>query len=175
MKKFLSLGLLALLSGCGGGGPAALNAPTTVSFYGDSITGGQVANIVRGDFIGLDYATGGQHSDTPLNPADTASVVVIRYGLADVAHGLAPSQTRANVEILVAQVKALGKRPIVVNVSYTPSGIERPVNAALAGLVDIDVSDIRGGLVDELHPDEAFYALLNDRIHDELVRLVGVR
>ena len=174
MKKLLCLVLFVLLAACGGGGgdaPSAPKAKTVISFYGDSITsGGQVARIVRGDFIGLDYSVGGQHSDVPLNPADTASVVVIRYGMADVAHGLLPSQTRANVEKLVADVRRLGKRPIVVNVSWTPSGIELPVNAALQGLVDIDVSDLRGQLLDELHPDDAFYALLNDRIHDELVR-----
>ena len=63
----------------------------------------------------------------------------------------------------------------MVNVSYTPSGIERPVNAALQGLVDIDVSDLRGALLDDYHPDDAFYVRLNGRIHDELVRLVGAR
>lgn len=176
MKKLLSLFLLVLLTACGGGGPDIPKTKTVISFYGDSITsGGQVARIVRGDFVGLDYSVGGQHSDVPLNPLDTASVVVIRYGMADVAHGLSPATTRTNVIALVAAVRALGKRPIVVNVSYTPSGIERPVNAALAGLVDIDVSDLRGTLLDDYHPDDAFYRLLNDRIHDELVRLLGVR
>jgi lysophospholipase L1-like esterase len=176
MKTFLCLCLFLLLAACGGGGPDTPKAKTVISFYGDSITsGGQVAKIVRGDFIGLDCSVGGQHSDVPLNPADTASVVVIRYGMADAAHGLAPAQTRANVEKLLVDVKALGKRPIVVNVSYTPSGIELPVNAALQNLVDIDVSDLRGLLLDAYHPDEAFYALLNDRIHAELVRLLGAR
>lgn len=171
MKTLLCLCLFALLSACGGGDPDTPKAKTVISFYGDYITsGGQVVRIVRDDFIGLDFAKGGQHSDVPLNSADTASVVVIRYGMADVAHGLTPATTRANVEKLVADVRRLGKRPIVVNVSWTPSGIELPVNAALQGLVDIDVSDLRGQLLDELHPDDAFYALLNDRIHDELVR-----
>ena len=175
MKKLLCIALFALLSACGGGDPSTPKAKTVISFYGDSITAnGKVPKIVRDDFIGLDYAVGGQHSDVPLNPKDTASVVVIRYGMADVAHGLAPAQTRANVEKLIADAKALGKRPIVVNVSWTPSGIELPVNAALQGLVDIDVWDLRGNLQDDLHPDAAFYMLLNNRIHTELVRLLGV-
>ena len=176
INAFLCFIMTLFLSACGGGDntPAVPKEKTVISFYGDSITAnGKVPKIVKDDFIGLDFANGGQHSDVPLDPRDTASVVVIRYGMADVAHGLLPSQTRANVEKLVAQVKALGKRPIVVNVSYTPSGIELPVNAALAGIVDIDVSDLRGKLLDELHPDDAFYDLLNNRIHDELVRLLN--
>ena len=39
----------------------------------------------------------------------------------------------------------------------------------------VELREPVGHRLDDLHPDDAFYTLLNDRIHAELVRLLGVR
>lgn len=163
--KYLVL-LAFLLFGCGGG-----DAPTTISFYGDSLTAGHVQDVVQGDFIGVDYAVGGQLSFVPLNPDDRAPVAVIRYGMADAWFKVAPEQTRANVGKMVDQIRARGGYPIVVNVSQTPTGFEKATNAALKDITDIDVSCIEGNTLDGIHPDDEFYRALNQQIHDGLIVL----
>lgn len=164
--------LPVLLTGCGGGGGGA-DDRLTVAFYGDSITAGQVERIARSTFRGIDYAVGGQHSDAPLHPDDTAPVVVLRYGMADAAHGLTPQETRENLLALIAKVRAQGRRPIVVNVSRTESGFEQPTNDAIADLTDIDVRGVPVRTLDGIHPDDESYERLNAFIHDALVRLTG--
>lgn len=173
MRALILLALLlpVLLAGCGGGGGA--DDRLTVAFYGDSITAGQVERIARRTFRGIDYAVGGQHSDAPLHPDDTAPVVVLRYGMADAAHGLTPQETRENLLALTAQVRAQGRRPIVVNVSRTESGFEQPTNDAIADLTDIDVSSVPIRTLDGIHPDDESYERLNAFIHDALARLTG--
>lgn len=164
--KYLIL-VAFLLCGCGGG-----DSPTAVAFYGDSLTAGHVQDVVQGDFVGFDYAVGGQLSFVPLNPDDRAPIVVIRYGMADAWFKVTPEQTRANVQAKVDQIKSQGRYPIVVNVSQTPTGFERATNAALKDITDIDVSGVVGKTLDGIHPDEMFYKALNSLIHDSLVLLV---
>lgn len=168
--RWLILWVLTLV-GCGGGGGS--DDRLTVAFYGDSITAGQVERIARSTFRGIDYAVGGQHSDAPLHPDDTAPVVVLRYGMADAAHGLTPQETRENLLALTAQVRAQGRRPVVVNVSRTESGLEVPTNEAIADLTHIDVSSVPIRTLDGIHPDEKSYERLNAFIHDALVKLLA--
>lgn len=168
--KFIAMVAALVLSGCGGGVPE-----TVVSFYGDSITEFQVPKIAQGDFVALDYAVGGKHSSSPLDPGDYASTVVLRYGMADAAHGLTPGQTRSNLLARKSEAQALGKRVVIVNVSRTPTCLECATNAAIADITDIDVHDIEGLTLDGIHPDDAFYARLDQRIHDRLVQMLGLR
>jgi hypothetical protein len=171
--KFLIPVLVGLLAACGGGGGGASPQKLKIAFYGDSITTQQVPSIAKETFDWADYSIGGQHSDAPLHPSDDAPVVVLRYGMADAAHGLTPQETRRNLLDLRSKVQARGSRPIVVNVSQTPTGFERPTNEAIADMTDIDVSWIEGETLDGIHPDDTFYGRLNDHIHRELARLTG--
>lgn len=165
MKYTLLLTLL--LAGCGGGGSSAPMA--TVAFYGDSITEGRPMDIAQGDFLVQDFAKAAKTSDAPLDPRDTSSITVIRYGMADAVKGIPPEMTKWNVALRVAQIIAMGRTPVVVNVNQTESGIEKPTNAALAGLVTIDVSEVKGTTVDGIHPSEPFHKELNQKIHDALM------
>lgn len=164
-------GLLLAGTACGGGD---VRQRLTLAWYGDSITadGGQARRISAPEFDVQDFSVGGKHSDSPLDALDTADVVIIRYGMADAAHGLTPAMTRANVLNLLALVQAQGRRAIVINVSATPTGLEAATNAALADLTDIDVSGVPVVTLDGIHPDDASYARLAAHIHAELVRLL---
>ena len=163
-----------LLAGTACGGGDAAPRRLTLAWYGDSITadGGQAARISAPEFDVQDFSVGGKHSDSPLDARDTADVVILRYGMADAAHGLTPAQTRANLLNLLALVQAQGRRAIVINVSRTPTCLECATNAAISDLTDIDVSGIEGDTLDGIHPDEAFYARLATYIHGELLRLL---
>ena len=165
---------IVLLAGTACGGGEAAPKRLTLAWYGDSITadGHQAARISAPEFDVQDFSVGGKHSDSPLSPLDTADVVVIRYGMADAAHGLTPAMTRANVLNLLALVQAQGRRAIVINVSATPTCLECATNAALADLTDIDVSGVPVVTLDGIHPDEASYARLAEYIHAALVRLL---
>lgn len=143
-----------------------------VSFYGDSITEGRPVDIAQGDFQVQDFAVHSQNSDTPLNPADKSSVTVLRYGMADILHNIPPEITRLNIILRVMQISAYGRRPVVVNVSKTESGMEIPTNKAIADLVTIDVSGVQGTTVDGVHPTETFHVALNQKIHDGLLPYV---
>lgn len=165
---------IVLLAGtaCRGGDAAPMRL--TLAWYGDSITSyqGQAVKISAPEFDVLDYSVGGKHSDSPLDPQDTADVVILRYGMADAAHSIAPAQTRANIINLTALAQARGQRVIVINVSATPSGLEAATNAALADLTTIDVSGVPVITLDGIHPDEPSAARLAAHIHRELVRLL---
>lgn len=165
---------MALLAGTACGGGDATPRRLTLAWYGDSITSyqHQALKISAPDFDVQDFSAGGKHSDSPLDARDTADVVILRYGMADAAHGLTPAQTRANLLNLIALAHAQGRRAIVINVSRTPSCLECATNAAIADLTDIDVSGIDGATLDGIHPDEAFAARMAMFIHAELVRLL---
>jgi hypothetical protein len=158
-----------LLTACGGGDPAP---QSIVAFYGDSITEGRPVDIAQGDFQVQDFAVHSLNSDTPLNPADNSSITVLRYGMADILHNIPPEITRLNIILRVMQISALGRRPVVVNINKTESGMEIPTNKAIADLVTIDVSQVAGATVDGVHPTEPFHVALNQKIHDGLLPYV---
>lgn len=172
---FLALiAAFVLLAGTACGGGEGAEKRTTLAWYGDSITSymGQAHRISEPDFDVQDFSVGGKHSDSPIEWSDTADVVILRYGMADAAHGITPLQTRTNLLNLLAVTKAQGRRAIVINVSRTPTCLECATNAAIADLVDIDVRGIDGGTLDGIHPDNDFHNRMNKYIHDELVRLL---
>lgn len=162
----ICFGLLA----CGGGGE--LPPAATVAFYGDSITAGRTKDIAQGAFETQDFAVPAQDSDAPLDPRDTSTVTVLRYGMADLVHGIPPWMTRVNLLLLVAKATAMGHMPVVVNVSYTESGMEKATNEAIRDITTIDVTDIPGATVDGIHPTEEYHALLNQRIRERIVALI---
>lgn len=169
--RFILILAIALIAGCGSAPEQAV-----VSIYGDSITsGGNAEKIANGEFKILDYSVGGKHSDSPLDPSDYAPVVVLRYGMADAAHGLTAQQTRANLLRLIDQAHALGKQTIVVNVNKTPTCLECQVNTAISDITDIDVSQIDGVTLDGIHPDDAFYDKLNAAVRAGVKRIAGIR
>ncbi len=155
------------LAACGGGG----GSPSTkvVAFYGDSITAGRPKDIAQGAFETQDFAVPAQDSDAPLSPDDRSDVTVLRYGMADIVHGIPPATTRQNLVHLIAEVKAHGRVPVVVNVSFTESGKEKPTNEAIKDITDIDVTDIPGATVDGTHPTEEYHIKLNQRIQEQLL------
>lgn len=163
MKAFLLA--IVLLVGCGDGSSTRL-----VSFYGDSITAGRTQDIALGLFNTQDFAQPGNTSYTPLHPDDKASIVVLRYGMADIVSGIAPEQTRNNLLQLVAQVKQQGKTPVVISVSKA-DGKEEPTNAALKDLITVDLSDLEGSTVDGTHPTDAYHAAMYTRIRNFLEKL----
>jgi hypothetical protein len=144
----------------------------TVAFYGDSVTEGRPMDIAQGDFLVQDFAKAAKTSDAPLDPRDASSITVLRYGMADVVKGIPPEITKWNVALRVAQIIAMGRTPVVVNINQTESGIEKPTNAAIAGMVNIDVSGVAGTTVDGVHPTEPFHVALNQKIHDGLMGYV---
>ena len=154
----------ALLVACGGGDAP----PKVVAFYGDSITAGRAQDIAAGAFEVQDFARPAQTSAAPLSPADRSTVTVLRYGMADIVHHIPPEVTRLNLLALVAQIVALGRTPVVVNISRTDDGRERATNAAIADITTIDVSDMPGATVDGIHPTDAYHAALNARIRERL-------
>lgn len=165
---------IVLLAGTACAGGDAAPKRITLAWYGDSITadGGQAHTISAPDFDVQDFSVGGKHSDSPLDPNDTADVVILRYGMADAAHGIAPAQTRANLLNLTALAQARGQRVIVINISATPTGLEAATNAAIADITTIDVTGVPVVTLDGIHPDEPSYARLAAHIHNELVRLL---
>lgn len=169
MKRLTSILLCLSLAACGGGSEP--QAPKVVAFYGDSITAGRTKDIAQGHFETQDFAVPAQDSDAPLHPEDKSAVTVLRYGMADIVHEIPPWKTRLNLLVLVAKVTAMGRTPVVVNVSYTESGMERATNEAIKDITHIDVTDIPGATVDGIHPTEEYHIRLNQHIHDRLVEI----
>ena len=170
VKRLTSTLLCLALVACGGGSEP--QAPKVVAFYGDSITAGRTKDIAQGAFETQDFAVPAQDSDAPLHPEDKSAVTVLRYGMADIVHEIPPWKTRLNLLVLVAKVTAMGRTPVVVNVSYTESGMERATNDAIEDITTIDVRSIPGATVDGIHPTEDYHAALNQAIHDYLVEMV---
>lgn len=163
MRAMRVLVLLAL-AGCGGGE----GSEKIVAFYGDSITAGRAADIAAGLFQAQDFARPAQNSDAPLSPDDRSQITVLRYGMADIVHHIPPEVTRLNLLALVAQIVALGRTPVVVNVSRADDGRQQATNAAIKDITTIDVSDIEGATVDGIHPTDDYHAALNARIRERL-------
>ena len=153
-----------LMVACGGGDAP----PKVVAFYGDSITAGRAQDIAAGLFQAQDFARPAQNSDAPLSPDDRSQITVLRYGMADIVHHIPPEVTRLHLLALVAQIVALGRTPVVVNISRTDDGRERATNAAIADITTIDVSDMPGATVDGIHPTDDYHAALNARIRERL-------
>ncbi len=163
MRAFLLA--VVFLVGCGAGSSSKL-----VSFYGDSITAGRTQDIALGRFNTQDFAYPGNTSHTPLHPEDRASIVVLRYGMADTVFGIAPEQTRRNLLQLVEQVRQQGKIPVVVSISKA-DGREVPTNEAIKDLITVDLSDIEGSTVDGIHPTDAYHAAMYTKIRNYLEKL----
>ena len=171
--RYLAVFLMCIaLSACGGGAESSSGTSIkVVAFYGDSITAGRTKDISQGAFVDQDFAVPAQNSNAPLHPDDQSSITVLRYGMADIVHKIPPWMTRMHITLLVAKVTAMGRTPVVVNVSYTESGMERATNEAIKDITHIDVTDIPGATVDGIHPTEEYHIRLNQRIHDRLVEI----
>ena len=167
IRPIVVMALIGTLAACGGGSEP--QAPKVVAFYGDSITAGRTKDIAQGHFETQDFAVPAMDSNTQLHPDDMATVKVLRYGMADVFHEIPPWVTRLNLILLVAKVTAMGHTPVVVNISYTESGIEKATNEAIKDITHIDVTDIPGATVDGIHPTEEYHVRLNQRIRERLV------
>ena len=172
-RRLFILCSVVAISGCGSGEDSVAAWQNSVSFYGDSITAGRTLDIAAGLFVTQDFAIPAQSSKTPLSKLDNSRVVVIRYGMADLVFSMPPETILANITKLVAEVRALGKVPVVVNVSYTESGMEVPLNNLLRDITDIDVSVLPVATVDGIHPTEEYHLLLNDLIRSKLVPLIN--
>lgn len=171
MNRVFLVVVCALLAACGGGAAE----PVSVAFYGDSITEGRTEGIAKGAFLTQDFAIAAQDSDAPLDPRDTSPVTVLRYGMADIVHNIPPGETRTNLLLLVAKATAMGHIPVVVNVSYTESGMEQATNEAIAGITTIDVRGVPGATVDGIHPTEDYHERLNQFLHERLVEILDQR
>ena len=196
LKTSAAAALLAALIACGGGlgddqpGPdtdgasaaemqgffassAARRArPVQVAFYGDSLTVNRVLDIAGGAFIGADYAVWGQGSYAPLNARDTAPVVVIRYGMADSIRLMTPAETVANVTALAAQVRAQGRRPLIVGLPCLDSDLGAATAEALRAVQDVDVTPGCGPAprtTDGIHPTPTEHARM-----DAIIRAAAV-
>lgn len=141
--------------------------PVQVAFYGDSLTVGRVLQIAGGAFLAADYAVWGQGSFAPLAAQDVAPVVVIRYGMADAVRQMTPAETVANVTALAAQVRAQGRRPIVVGMPCLDGDLGAATATALQAVQDVDVTPGCGPVprtTDGIHPTpaehERMYAII---------------
>jgi hypothetical protein len=146
--------------------------PVQVSFYGDSLTAGRVLDIAGGAFIPADYAIWGMGSFYPLSSLDRAPVVVIRYGMADAIRLMTPEQTVANVTALAAQVRAQGRRPIVVGMPCLDGPLGADTAQALLAVQDVDVAAGCGPVprtTDGIHPTAAEHARM-----DTIIRAAAV-
>ncbi|MEY2689591.1 MAG: hypothetical protein RL375_3790 [Pseudomonadota bacterium] len=144
-----------------------------VSFYGDSLTANRVAEIADGAFLAADYAVWGQGSYAPLSPTDTsARVVVIRYGMADAIRLMTPAETVANVTALADQVRAQGRRPIIVGMPCLDSDLGAATAQALRAVQDVDVTpgcDPVPRTTDGIHPTPAEHARMDTIIRNAAV------
>jgi len=144
-----------------------------VAFYGDSLTANRVAEIADGAFLAADYAVWGQGSYAPLSPTDTsARVVVIRYGMADAIRLMTPAETVANVTALAAQVRAQGRRPIIVGMPCLDSELGAATAQALLAVQDVDVTPGCGPVprtTDGIHPTPTEHARM-----DAIIRAAAV-
>ena len=170
LRLIFAVTLAALLAACGGG--EADPRQVVVAFYGDSITAGRAADIAAGAFQVQDFARPAQNSDAPLSPDDRSTITVLRYGMADIVHHIPPEVTRLHLLALVAQIVALGRTPVVVNISRADDGRERATNEAIRDITTINVADIEGTTVDGIHPTDAYHAALNARIHTALLTVL---
>jgi len=146
--------------------------PVQVAFYGDSLTAGRVLDIAGGAFIAADHAIWGMGSFYPLSANDRAPVVVIRYGMADAIRLMTPAETAANVTALAAQVRAQGRRPIVVGMPCLDSGLGAATAQALRAVQDVDVAAGCGPIprtTDGIHPTAAEHARM-----DTIIRAAAV-
>lgn len=120
-----------------------------------------------------DYAVWGQGSYAPLSPTDTsARVVVIRYGMADAIRLMTPAETVANVTALAAQVRAQGRRPIIVGMPCLDSDLGAATAQALRAVQDVDVTPGCGPVprtTDGIHPTPAEHARM-----DTIIRAAAV-
>jgi hypothetical protein len=146
--------------------------PTQVAFYGDSLTAGRVLEIAGGAFIAADHAIWGMGSFYPLSSLDRAPVVVIRYGMADAIRLMTPAETVANVTALAAQVRAQGRRPIIVGMPCLDSDLGAETAQALLAVQDVDVAAGCGPVprtTDGIHPTAAEHARM-----DTIIRAAAV-
>jgi len=138
--------------------------PVQVAMYGDSLTVNRVLQIAGGAFLAADYAVWGQGSFAPLNPADHAPVVVIRYGMADSIRQMTPAETVANVTALAAQVRAQGRRPIIVGMPCLDSDLGAATAQAMRAVQDVDVTPGCGPVprtTDGIHPTAEEHARMD--------------
>lgn len=154
----------ALLAACGGGECDPAPAGPQVSFYGDSLTVNRTLLIAAGAFTAADYAKWGQASTAPLNAADRAPIVVIRYGMADAIVGLTPEQTVANVAALSAQVRQQGRVVLIVGMPCLDSELGAATARALQAIQTVDVATGCGPVprtTDGIHPTPAEHARMD--------------
>ena len=138
--------------------------PVQVAFYGDSLTAGRVLDIAGGAFIPADHAIWGMGSFYPLSALDRAPVVVIRYGMADAIRLMTPAETVANVTALAAQVRAQGRRPIVVGMPCLDSDLGAATAQAMRAVQEVDVTPGCGPVprtTDGIHPTAAEHARMD--------------
>lgn len=176
--KWLLLFVLALAA-CGGGGN---EQPPTVALYGDSLTAGvYYENGVRTQLTPtpvqriaaysgltcLDYSAPGESVTAFYRRSDAASIVVLRYGMADAALSTPPAAFRQGLDAALAQLA--GKRVILTSIPL----VKDPALAARAAALNFIIAETGrevlfvppGDLADEMHPTPEYA--------DRLARVIG--
>ncbi len=165
--KILYTCVFAVLTACGGGDDLSEERrarPVQVSLYGDSLTYNRTYEITDHKFIAANYAQWGQGSFVPLDDADGAKLVVIRYGMADAIRLLTPEQTVENIQALVAQAKAKGQATIVVGMPCLDSELGAATAQAVRAVQDVDVTTDCGPVprtTDGIHPTPTEHARMD--------------
>ena len=179
--RMLLATLLLLLAACGGGGTVEKRV---VAFYGDSITEGthsakynewlperwlptpveHIASLA--DIVAIDYSVNGGSSRNAFIKSDNASIVVIRFGVADTVYKLTPEVFGENITRMVAEARSFGKRVVLTGLPHTADLDTSVLNTVMkeralalnVGFVDIYSLpfDATTDLADTLHPAEGY-------------------
>jgi acyl-CoA thioesterase-1 len=189
-------------------GPAAAQ-PLKILALGDSLTAGhglppgqgfapQLERALKESGVEAQVIDAGVSGDTTAGGlarldwalADAPDLVILELGANDMLRGVDPAETRANLDAMLAKLRAAGPKVLLAGMRAAPNlgpdygGAFEGLYADLAAKYDVPLypfflegvaTDPKLNLPDGLHPNEAGIAEIVRRILPHVLAAAGVR